>query len=541
MKKSLMFIGVAMALAGCSGGSGHNNNGGGSGGQAETETGVFLDSAVAGIGYRTETQSGVTNAAGEYDYLPGESVTFFIGDLEFPPVTASGVVTPADIGGEASSVTAINIMQILQTLDQDGDPSNGIRIHPGAEAAFTGVGAGLDVTSATFDNEVATTLNNLNGGLTLVSEEAALAHFAETQTQQLIGSWLYSEGHGKRNILSFIDESHYILFHEHADTEGGQQAAGSAEYGTFNWDLASGTFDIDVISASDEDGGLDDGTGSGSFQVSLSGDALTFDEEFAFIRIVNDSNDLVGGWRLDEEDIDNINILTILSASEYAIVHTNNLESYQGQQEQALSGEFGSYRFSGGEFTVQSASVDTDGPGGLYDASGSHFSGTLTVTPGVSLEFGAGSDDAFTLQALVPGERDINLNGTWSVTESYDVCPNELTVDYSTLTVTFGNGEASYEEDYIDEITFDSGAGSTCSASANGEESDVGSEPFEGDGVFTASTLKAFLNDGGDLLRVSINSDDQLTIVYVFQAVPQGGGEEIDVQVTQTWTRQVLQ
>ena len=33
------------------------------------DTGVFLDSAVIGIGYRTETLSGTTDAEGKYQYL----------------------------------------------------------------------------------------------------------------------------------------------------------------------------------------------------------------------------------------------------------------------------------------------------------------------------------------------------------------------------------------------------------------------------------------------------------------------------------------
>ena len=59
--------------------------------------GVLVDAFVAGIGYRTATQTGVTNAKGEFNYLPGEMVTFFIGGLEFPPVLAKGVVTPLDM------------------------------------------------------------------------------------------------------------------------------------------------------------------------------------------------------------------------------------------------------------------------------------------------------------------------------------------------------------------------------------------------------------------------------------------------------------
>ena len=64
-------------------------------------TGVFLDSPVINIGYRTDTLEGITSSLGEYEYLPGETVTCFIVNLEFPHVQASGKVTALDIAGTA--------------------------------------------------------------------------------------------------------------------------------------------------------------------------------------------------------------------------------------------------------------------------------------------------------------------------------------------------------------------------------------------------------------------------------------------------------
>lgn len=112
--------------------------------QAPVVTGVFLDAAVANIGYRTETQEGFTNDQGEFSYRIGELITFFIGALELPSVTAKDIVTPLDM---ASTETVedhqvINILRLLQSLDKDGDASNGIEITAAAIAA----GAVLDFT-----------------------------------------------------------------------------------------------------------------------------------------------------------------------------------------------------------------------------------------------------------------------------------------------------------------------------------------------------------------------------------------------------------
>ncbi|MBE8717813.1 hypothetical protein C4F51_11520 [Cellvibrio sp. KB43] len=99
---------------------------------AAVSVGVFVDSFVVGIGYRTETQNGVTNERGEFNYRPGEMVTFFIGDLEFPPIPAKALVTPLDMAQSLNpaSPIAINIARLLQSLDADADPANGIDLTP---------------------------------------------------------------------------------------------------------------------------------------------------------------------------------------------------------------------------------------------------------------------------------------------------------------------------------------------------------------------------------------------------------------------------
>ena len=45
-------------------------------------TGRFIDSPVKGLMYQTPTRSGLTNALGEFAYLEGESVTFYLGGTQ---------------------------------------------------------------------------------------------------------------------------------------------------------------------------------------------------------------------------------------------------------------------------------------------------------------------------------------------------------------------------------------------------------------------------------------------------------------------------
>ncbi len=63
-------------------------------------TGVFVDGVVEGLHYETPTFSGTTNNAGEYDFLPGETVTFSIGGIVLGSTTAGQGVTRRQYQGK---------------------------------------------------------------------------------------------------------------------------------------------------------------------------------------------------------------------------------------------------------------------------------------------------------------------------------------------------------------------------------------------------------------------------------------------------------
>jgi hypothetical protein len=375
-------------------------------------TGVFLDNVVAGIAYSNSPsgKSGVTTSLGEYEYVEGDTVTFSIGDLALPPVPAKGVVTPADIAqaahindSTAATVTKTNILQLLQTLDNDNDPSNGIQLPSTAAAIFTGVNV-PDVTTADFDTAVAAALPE---GVSLVSEEQAVAHFENTLQSLLLGSWVYSEGEGKRNVLTFVSDNRYIIIHEHDDNES--QLSGSVEYGSYEWDLEAKELRIQVIGESDAYGGLYDADaaegGVVTHTIEVDGTTLTLgtplDGQARFIRVTSSGNPIIGGWALYEEG-NNLNVLTFLSETEYVIAHTNNQESYSGQPNQPLSGEFGTYTLTGTQFQVTGATIDTDGEGGLYNREdpSDQLNETMEITPWGDLLFGEDNEGTFSFSRL---------------------------------------------------------------------------------------------------------------------------------------------
>ncbi len=102
--------------------------------------GVFLDSAVAGLTYRSPTLRGATDARGAFRYREGEWISFSVGNLDLGRARGRSVVTPLDltIDGyhQARHVTA-NVCVFLQTLDADRNPRNGIEIPEATRRFFT--------------------------------------------------------------------------------------------------------------------------------------------------------------------------------------------------------------------------------------------------------------------------------------------------------------------------------------------------------------------------------------------------------------------
>lgn len=146
-----------LLLSSCGGGGGGGSSDGGSssssssGGQNTMSSGVFVDSPVAGLNYETATQSGTTDSAGTFNYMAGEYVTFSIGDIDFPQVYAASSLSPFDLAGsnDVGNISVINIARLLQSLDLDGDVSNGIEI--GADAHLSATGVTLQFDDPDFD------------------------------------------------------------------------------------------------------------------------------------------------------------------------------------------------------------------------------------------------------------------------------------------------------------------------------------------------------------------------------------------------------
>ena len=66
-----------------------------------TREGIFVDSLVVGLQYRSAAKTGVTGANGEYTYIEGETITFSLGNVVLGKAMAKPLMTPLDLVPEA--------------------------------------------------------------------------------------------------------------------------------------------------------------------------------------------------------------------------------------------------------------------------------------------------------------------------------------------------------------------------------------------------------------------------------------------------------
>ncbi|MCH5372545.1 MAG: choice-of-anchor O protein [Planctomycetes bacterium] len=147
----------------------------------------FIDSPVGGLGVLTPTFSGKTDASGGFDYFPGERAELFIGEHAIGNPLADHKISPLDIFEQADTddVRVINMARLLQSLDSEATPENGIAITESVEACLNGAMDDLGLTAFDFADsaEIDSIINSTVGkcsGLVVVSAEDAKENLEKT-------------------------------------------------------------------------------------------------------------------------------------------------------------------------------------------------------------------------------------------------------------------------------------------------------------------------------------------------------------------------
>lgn len=180
MKVNKFFTGVLLAFglvfSGC-----------GSGGESSSidsstmQTGTFIDAKVDGLNYKTPSFESLTDINGSFHYYDGEIIEFSVGGIKIGETKAQKIITPIEICDANNSTDArvLNTLKLLQSIDNDNDPINGIVISNEIRNSAQNLDINLVENPDTNITKLLLT-DLLLDSSNIVSDEKALSHFINT-------------------------------------------------------------------------------------------------------------------------------------------------------------------------------------------------------------------------------------------------------------------------------------------------------------------------------------------------------------------------
>lgn len=288
----LLGLMISSVLVSCGGG------GGDGGGSVANSTGVFIDSPVQGLPYRSTPSgvSGLTGPNGEFQYRAGDRVEFHIGTQLIGDAPGQPQITPFTLLARTSvpSVThewPVNVAQLLLALDTV----------PGTDTItlptmLPTIPSTTCFVCPNFDTELAT------ANISIVPEADAIAHL---QKQFAIwGSWVAATTPNKLQVITFMPDGAFILAHDDDPNVSGD--ANGMEGGTYHWNAATNALTYTVTMDTDGTGGLSHLSASQTpytFVIDSSGNGAVLhfgpnvSDQLVFTRVVDTNTSLVGAWK----------------------------------------------------------------------------------------------------------------------------------------------------------------------------------------------------------------------------------------------------
>jgi len=171
---------IALLLSGCGSGDSTSTS-------DASVTGYFIDAAVQNAHYKTSSgREGETDEQGRFEHKAGESVSFSLGKLQLGVAipSADGLVTPHNLADQND--TAILMLQTLQSLDSDGNATNGITISQEVIDKLNELDTNLsfadcnESTLIDLNNQYSLGLDKDNDGHLDIGTDKAVAHMNES-------------------------------------------------------------------------------------------------------------------------------------------------------------------------------------------------------------------------------------------------------------------------------------------------------------------------------------------------------------------------
>ncbi|MBF0279269.1 MAG: cadherin repeat domain-containing protein [SAR324 cluster bacterium] len=265
-------------------------------GARELLSGVFVDAAVQGASFTSSAGGGLTDGNGTFYYFRGDTVVFTIGGITLGTATGQSQVTPVNLVADqfVTNRKVVNILRFLQTLDDDGNPSNGITINSAVRSAAANSSVNFDQSTTAFETSTATIISTLTsktsiGTTGLTSASSAVTHFTDV-VDTINSSSESAVTISKRNPTDISLSSTAISSNTAGATVGTLSATDADTGDAHTFSLVSGTGDTNNSSFSIDGTTLKIGTAL-DFSTSTSKTirvratdltGLTYEESFTF-------------------------------------------------------------------------------------------------------------------------------------------------------------------------------------------------------------------------------------------------------------------
>ncbi len=391
MKKTLICLALAGLLSACGGSDNDSDSNPNPPPSSTTQIGVLTDGPVAGVKYLRASSSGesiegTTNDKGEFEYAEGDTVSFFIGDVQLgEAIQAKARITPLDLAESENART--NLMVFLQTLDAGGDHSDGIQITPETQTALTDVNLNFEQNSTDFAAEVLSktplTVDQL------VTPEKAAENFQASFYKDIAGTWEIGRTNTSAVLLHILPDGRYALGEADVADETGKSGI---ETGRLNWNALTSALSPVISVDTNGDYGLSHPDNDGHYRLSYNGTDLVLTDVGSkstyILTKVKQSSGLVGTWQFNQT-----HLFAFFDTGFYFLLDT------EGDDDCANPGiEYGKYSMTANTLAATEVLYDTNDCGGLQDSwDGSKVNATYSIS-GTSLTLHPQGEDLVTLQ-----------------------------------------------------------------------------------------------------------------------------------------------